>query len=69
MRDSRFLTHTLVNTSKKLFVEDDKQFKSFRYDPNKEQWVPGGTELFDNRIGFDASEPEDSPYRYGSYLV
>ena len=31
---------------KKLFVEDDKQFKSFRYDPNKEQWVPGGTELF-----------------------
>jgi len=51
---------------KKLFIEDDKQFKSFRYDTNKEQWVPGGTELFDNRIGFDASEPEDSPYRYGS---
>lgn len=50
---------------KKLFIEDDKHFKSFRYDTNKEQWVPGGTELFDNRIGFDASEPEGSPYRYG----
>ena len=51
---------------KKLFIEDDKQFKSFRYDTNKEQWVPGGTELLDNRIGFDASEPEGSPYRFGS---
>lgn len=51
---------------KKLFIEDDKQFISFRYDTNKEQWVPGGTELFDNRIGFDASEPEGSPYRFGS---
>ena len=51
---------------KKLFIEDDKQFISFRYDTNKEQWVPGGTELFDNRVGFDASEPEGSPYRFGS---
>ena len=51
---------------KKLFIEDDNQFKSFRYDPNKEQWVPGGTELFDNRVGFDPFEPEDSPYRYGN---
>lgn len=51
---------------KKLFIEDDNQFKSFRYDPNKEKWVPGGTELFDNRIGFDPFEPEDSPYRYGN---
>ncbi|MBR0194121.1 MAG: hypothetical protein IJQ40_01840 [Bacilli bacterium] len=51
---------------KKLFIEDDKQFISFRYDANKEQWVPGGTELFDNRVGFDASEPEGSPYRFGS---
>lgn len=50
---------------KKLFIEDEKHFRSFRYDTNKEQWVPGGAELFDNRIGFDASEPEGSPYRYG----
>lgn len=51
---------------KKLFIEDDKQFKSFKYDSKKEEWIPGGTELFDNRIGFDPFEPEDSPYRYGS---
>ena len=51
---------------KELFIEDDKRFKSFRYDTNKEQWVPGGTELSDNRVGFDASEPEGSPYRYGN---
>ena len=56
----------LGNDYKELFIEDDKQFKSFRYDPNKEQWVPGGTELSDNRVGFDASEPEGSPYRYGN---
>lgn len=51
---------------KKLFIEDEKQFRTFKYDSKKEEWIPGGTELFDNRVGFDASEPEDSPYRYGS---
>jgi len=56
----------LGDDCKKLFIEDDKQFKSFKYDSKTEQWIPGGTELFDNRVGFDASEPLDSPYRYGS---
>ena len=51
---------------KRLFVEDDEQLFSLRYDMNLGEWVDGGTTLFDNRIGFDASEPEDSPYRYGN---
>ena len=51
---------------KKLFIEDEKQLRSFKYDSKKEEWIPGGSELFNNRVGFDASEPEGSPYRYGS---
>ena len=51
---------------KRLFVEDDEQLFSLRYDMNLGEWVDGGTTLFDNLIGFDASEPEDSPYRYGN---
>ena len=51
---------------KRLFVEDDEQLFSLRYDMNLGEWVDGGTTLFDNRIGFDNSEPEDSPYRYGN---
>ena len=51
---------------KSLFIEDDKQQHSIRYDKNDCKWVPGGTALWDNRVGFDESEPEDSIYRYGN---
>lgn len=51
---------------KRLFVEDDKQLFSLRYDINSEKWVDGGMTLFDNRYGFDSSEPEGSPYRWGN---
>lgn len=51
---------------KRLFVEDDKQLFSLRYDKNTDKWVDGGTTLWDNRVGFDESEPEGSPYRYGN---
>ena len=50
---------------KRLFIEDEKGIKSVRYNAKEQKWVPGGSELFDNRIGFDPYEPEGSPYRYG----
>ena len=51
---------------KTLYVETDDRTASLRYDKNQCKWVPGGTVLFDNRLGFDSSEPEDSIYRYGN---
>ena len=51
---------------KTLFIEDNKQQYSIEYDPKTKQWYPGGNELFNNRVGFDSSEPIDSPYRYGN---
>ena len=51
---------------KTLFIEDDEQQYSIKYDPQTKQWRPGSNELFDNRVGFDSSEPIDSPYRHGN---
>lgn len=51
---------------KRLFVENDKQTCSFYFHQKEHRWVYGGMELWDNRVGFDDSEPEGSPYRYGS---
>ena len=56
----------LGDNYKRLFVEDDKQLFSLRYDKNTDKWVDGGMALFDNRYGFDDSEPEGSPYRWGN---
>lgn len=49
-----------------LFIEDDEQQYSIKYDSQTKQWYPGDNELFNNRVGFDSSEPIDSPYRYGN---
>ena len=51
---------------KNLYVETDDQTASLRFDKKMKQWVSGGTALWDNRVGFDESEPEDSIYRYGN---
>lgn len=51
---------------KTLFMEDDEQTTSIRFDVKEDDWVPAFSELFWARIGFDPSEPEDSPYRYGN---
>ena len=56
----------LGDENKTLFIEDDEQLYSIRYNPSKDEWCLGGSELWDNRVGFDSSEPEDSPYRYGN---
>lgn len=56
----------LGDEHKTLFIEDDEQLYSIRYDFKSGEWRPGGNELFNTRIGFDGSEPIDSPYRYGN---
>ena len=56
----------LGDEHKTLFVEDDEKQYSIKYDPQTKGWYPGGNELFNNRVGFDSSEPIDSPYRYGN---
>ena len=56
----------LGDEHKTLFIEDDKQLYSIRYDFKSGKWRPGDNELFNNRVGFDSSEPIDSPYRYGN---
>ena len=47
-----------------LYIEDG--IKSIKYNRLKGEWVSGGTDLFDARVGYDPYEPEDSPYRYGA---
>ena len=56
----------LGDEHKTLFIEDDKQLYSIRYDFKSGEWRPGDDELWRNRVGFDGSEPIDSPYRYGN---
>ena len=56
----------LGDEHKTLFIEDDKQLYSIRYDFKSGEWCPSGNELLNNRVGFDSSEPTDSPYRYGN---
>ena len=58
--------YLLGDETKILFIEDDKQLYSVFYNKVEETWMYGGTRLLDARIGFDPSEPEDSPYRYGN---
>lgn len=56
----------LGDEHKTLFIEDDEQLYSIRYDALSGEWHLGDNELWKNRVGFDSSEPEDSPYRYGN---
>ena len=56
----------LGDENKTLFIEDDEQLYSIKYDPKSGLWYPGNNELWNNRVGFDSSEPIDSPYRYGN---
>ena len=56
----------LGDDTKTLFIENDDTTKSIFYDAKNKKWRNGGTRLWDARVGFDPSEPEDSPYRYGN---
>lgn len=52
--------------TKTLFVEDDNRNRSIYFNKYQNKWLSGGMRLWDARVGFDPSEPEDSPYRYGN---
>lgn len=56
--------YLLGNKYKRLFVEEG--LTSFKYDKEIGKWVYGGSELLDNRYGFDETEPIGSPYRYNN---
>lgn len=56
----------LGDETKTLFVENSDATKSLFYDAKNKKWRNGGTRLWEARVGFDSSEPEDSPYRYGN---
>lgn len=49
-----------------LFIEND-QYVSIKYLSINKKWVAGGHELNDARYGYDPSEPEGSPYRFGNH--
>ncbi len=52
--------------TKTLFIEDDERNRSIFFSKHFNEWLSGGMRLWDARVGFDPSEPEDSPYRYGN---
>ena len=58
--------YLLGDDAKVLFIEDDDQCCSVFYNKKEETWMNGRTRLLEARIGFDQSEPEGSPYRYGN---
>lgn len=37
------------------------------FNPKDKKWINGGHDLSDARVGFDESEPEGSPYRFGNH--
>lgn len=49
-----------------LYIEYDGGRHCVHYLEWKNEWVDGGNDLNDARWGFDESEPEDSPYRFGN---
>ena len=56
----------LGDDTKTLFVENEKQTFAIYYDAKNNMWYNGTYKLWKNRVGFDPSEPVDSPYRYGN---
>ena len=54
------------DTTQKLFIEDEATEIAIYYHPNDNKWYEGTYILWKNRVGFDSSEPDDSPYRYGN---
>ncbi len=48
-----------------LYIEYD-DYTAVSYNFKEKKWVNGGNDLLDARVGFDESEPEGSPYRFGN---
>ncbi len=51
---------------KTLYIQDDKGTKTLRYNKKESKWEDGSYSLFVASTGYDDSEPEGSPYRWGS---
>jgi len=51
---------------KRLFLEDENTGRAIFYHSGDNKWYEGTFILWKNRVGFDESEPLDSPYRYGN---
>lgn len=51
---------------KTLYIQDDKLTKALRYNKKENKWEDGSYSLFVASTGYDDSEPEGSPYRWGS---
>ena len=51
---------------KRLFLEDENTGRAIFYHLGDNKWYEGTFILWKNRVGFDESEPIDSPYRFGN---
>lgn len=51
---------------KTLYIQDDKGTTALRYNKKENKWEDGSYSLFVASTGYDDSEPEGSPYRWGS---
>ncbi len=51
---------------KRLFLEDENTGRAIFYHLGDNKWYEGTFLLWKCRVGFDSSEPDDSPYRYGN---
>lgn len=63
----------LINQVKYLTFENEKVLyvesadrTYLKYDSSKHGWIDATTEVWDTQFGYDASEPEGSPYRFGN---
>ena len=52
--------------TKILFAEDEVSEVAIYYNVREDKWYENTYLLWEKRIGFDPSEPEDSIYRYGN---
>ena len=51
---------------KTLYIQNDKGTKAFCFNKKDNKWEDGSYSLFVASTGYDDSEPEGSPYRWGS---
>ena len=54
------------DNTKILFAEDEASEAAIYYNAREDKWYENTYLLWEKRIGFDPSEPEDSIYRYGN---
>ena len=61
------MKYLLVGDDEKtLYVSDDNKHRSMFYNEYLDEWIDGGSKLWEISVGFDESEPIGSPYRWGN---